>query len=300
VRVWQDSFAFDEDDEMGDVGDDALSSAVVDVGETKIFTGDVLCLAGFQTATRSPNGSSRFLIAGVADGTVRGWRVVESPDTSKPSNAPVMVPITKRFVETNGGRVQTLFALAEVFPKDDLMSRLVVFGCRDGTLGLVDAETLVASPARVKAHTLEDAFEEKQKQKASGVACLCAGPKNTVASGGDDGIVRLWRAKKRRLSESEKTNDVLSTTGSNSGGDVANVTCVSLEPAGGTRERTGDDGDDVSSPNARGEEEGEKTEKKSAGTRCLCAVRDASGARVGVLAGDRAGGLTLYVAASSQ
>jgi WD40 repeat protein len=300
VRVWHDSFAFDEDDEMGDVGDDALSSAVVDVGETKIFTGDVLCLAGFQTATRSPNGSSRFLIAGVADGTVRGWRVVESPDTSKPSNAPVMVPITKRFVETNGGRVQTLFALAEVFPKDDLMSRLVVFGCRDGTLGLVDAETLVASPARVKAHTLEDAFEEKQKQKASGVACLCAGPKNTVASGGDDGIVRLWRAKKRRLSESEKTNDVLSTTGSNSGGDVANVTCVSLEPAGGTRERTGDDGDDVPSPNARGEEEGEKTEKKSAGTRCLCAVRDASGARVGVLAGDRAGGLTLYVAASSQ
>lgn len=300
VRVWQDSFAFDEDDEMGDVGDDALSSAVVDVGETKIFTGDVLCLAGFQTATRSPNGSSRFLIAGVADGTVRGWRVVESPDTSKPSNAPVMVPITKRFVETNGGRVQTLFALAEVFPKDDLMSRLVVFGCRDGTLGLVDAETLLASPARVKAHTLEDAFEEKQKQKASGVACLCAGPKNTVASGGDDGIVRLWRAKKRRLSESEKTNDVLSTTGSNSGGDVANVTCVSLEPAGGTRERTGDDGDDVPSPNARGEEEGEKTEKKSAGTRCLCAVRDASGARVGVLAGDRAGGLTLYVAASSQ
>ena len=158
VRVWQDSFAFDEDDEMGDVGDDALSSAVVDVGETKIFTGDVLCLAGFQTATRSPNGSSRFLIAGVADGTVRGWRVVESPDTSKPSNAPVMVPITKRFVETNGGRVQTLFALAEVFPKDDLMSRLVVFGCRDGTLGCVDAETLLASPARVKAHTRK-AFE---------------------------------------------------------------------------------------------------------------------------------------------
>ena len=300
VRVWQDSFAFDEDDEMGDVGDDALSSAVVDVGETKIFTGDVLCLAGFQTATRSPNGSSRFLIAGVADGTVRGWRVVESPDTSKPSNAPVMVPITKRFVETNGGRVQTLFALAEVFPKDDLMSRLVVFGCRDGTLGCVDAETLIASPLRVKAHTLEDAFEEAQNKKASGVACLCAGPRNTVASGGDDGIVRLWRAKKRRLSESEKTNDVLSTTGSNSGGDVANVTCVSLEPAGGTRERTGDDGDDVPSPNARGEEEGEKTEKKSAGTRCLCAVRDASGARVGVLAGDRAGGLTLYVAASSQ
>lgn len=298
VRVWQDSFAFDEDDEMGDVGDDALSSAVVDAGETKIFTGDVLCLAGFQTATRSPNGSSRFLIAGVADGTVRGWRVCESPEPSKP-DAPVMVPIEKRFAETNGGRVQTLFALAEVFPKDDLMSRLVVFGCRDGTLGCVDAETLLASPARVKAHTRK-AFEEAHKQKASGVACLCAGPSNTVASGGDDGIVRLWRA--RRLSESEKTNDV-QDAGSSSGGDVANVTCVSLEPAGGTRERTGDDGDDVSSPNARGEEEGEKTEKKSGvppGTRCLCAVRDASGARVGVLAGDRAGGLTLYVAASSQ
>ena len=296
MRVWQDSFAFDEDDEMGDVGDDALSSAVVDVGETKIFTGDVLCLAGFQTATRSPNGSSRFLIAGVADGTVRGWRVCESPDTSKP-DAPVMVPIEKRFAETNGGRIQTLFALAEIFPKDDFMSRLVVFGCRDGTLGCVDAETLTLASPRVKAHTLETTFEEAQK--ASGVACLCAGPKNTVASGGDDGIVRLWRAKKRRLSESEETNDVRDA-GSNSGGEVANVTCVSLEPAGGTRERTGDDGDDVSSPNARGEEEGEKTEKKSGGTRCLCAVRDASGARVGVLAGDRAGGLTLYVAASSQ
>ena len=95
------------------------------------------------------------------------------------------------------------------------MSRLVVFGCRDGTLGLVDAETLLASPARVKAHTLEDAFEEAQKQKAGGVACLCAGPKNTVASGGDDGIVQLWRVS--RLSESEKTNDVRDA-GSNSGG----------------------------------------------------------------------------------
>jgi hypothetical protein len=300
VRVWQDSFAFDEDDEMGDVGDDALSSAVVDAGETKIFTGDVLCLAGFQTATRSPNGSSRFLIAGVADGTVRGWRVCESPDTSKP-DAPVMVPIEKRFAETNGGRVQTLFALAEVFPKDDLMSRLVVFGCRDGTLGCVDAETLLASPARVKAHTLEDAFEESTKTKSKRRRVSLRRPlehRRVRRRRRDRSVVARETFKRERKNKRRP-----STTGSSSGGDVANVTCVSLEPAGGTRERTGDDGDDVSSPNARGEEEGEKTEKKSGvppGTRCLCAVRDASGARVGVLAGDRAGGLTLYVAASSQ
>ena len=204
-------------------------------------------------------------------------------------------PKSAAFADLRGGRVAALFPLSDAFPDDDVLSRFVVAGCRDGTLGCVDAETLSVSP-RIAAH--ERRREDETKTK--GVACVCAGPKNTVASGGDDGIVRLWRAKKRRLSESEKTNDVLSTTGSNSGGDVANVTCVSLEPAGGTRERTGDDGDDVPSPNARGEEEGEKTEKKSAGTRCLCAVRDASGARVGVLAGDRAGGLTLYVAASSQ
>ena len=280
VRVWQDSFAFDEDD-VNDV-DDALG-AVVDVGSTKIFAGDVLCLAGFQTAKKNKSGH-RFLLAGVADGTVRGWRVAEAPAT-KP-DAPVMLPM-ETFAETRGGRVQTLFALAEVFPADETMSRFVVAGCRDGTLGCVDAETLETSP-RVKAHT------SKKKRKASGVSCLCAGPSNTVASGGDDGIVRLWRAE-LRASESEKTND------------VANAAYVSLEPAGGFRvERTGDGADDVSSlPSAREEEVGEKKEKEKEsgvppGARCLCAVRDASGARVGVLAGDRAGGLTLYVAASNQ
>ena len=46
------------------------------------------------------------------------------------------------------------------------------------------------------------------------VACVCAGPKNTVASGGDDGIVRLWRPRVRCSTNTH--------------------TCVVLEPAGDT------------------------------------------------------------------
>ena len=45
VRVWQDSFAFDEDDEVYENG-----GAVADVGSARIFTGDILCLAGVRAS----------------------------------------------------------------------------------------------------------------------------------------------------------------------------------------------------------------------------------------------------------
>lgn len=221
VRVWQDSFAFDEDDEVYENG-----GAVADVGSARIFTGDILCLAGVR-ASRS---GDRFLIAGVADGTVRGWRVCEGPNGT--CDAPVMLPIVANgiaeeeslvtrhetnpksaaFADLRGGRVAALFPLSDAFPDDDVLSRFVVAGCRDGTLGCVDAETLSVSP-RIAAHERrrEDAF---QTRRTKGVACVCAGPKNTVASGGDDGIVRLWRPRVRCSTNTH--------------------TCVVLEPAGDT------------------------------------------------------------------
>lgn len=266
VRVWQDSFAFDEDDEVYENG-----GAVADVGSARIFTGDILCLAGVR-ASRS---GDRFLIAGVADGTVRGWRVCEGPNGT--CDAPVMLPIVANgiaeeeslvtrhetnpksaaFADLRGGRVAALFPLSDAFPDDDVLSRFVVAGCRDGTLGCVDAETLSVSP-RIAAH--ERRREDETKTK--GVACVCAGPKNTVASGGDDGIVRLWRPRVRCSTHTH--------------------TCVVLEPAGDTV------CPDVLTTDFK---------QRSHGTRCLCAVRDKrSGECFGALAGDEAGGLALYAA----
>jgi len=259
VRVWQDSFAFDEDDE-----DDEDDGAVADVGSARIFTGDILCLAGVRASFLG----ERFLIAGVADGTVRGWRVREAPeaplgtDGSLGTDAPVMLPI-REFADLRGGRVAALFPLSESFPDDDVLSRFVVAGCRDGALGCVDAETMRVSP-RIAAH--ERRREETETRRTEGVACVCAGPANTVASGGDDGIVRLWRPRVRR--EREVGDEPINTFS----------TCVVLlEPCGG----------DVVCPDAL-------TDTKI-GTRCLCAVRDKrSGECFGALAGDEAGGLALY------
>ena len=262
VRVWQDSFAFDEDDGGGATSGNA-GGAVADVGSARIFTGDILCLAGVQTPPRG----DRFLIAGVADGTLRGWRVCESRDAGE-RVVPVMRPIREResdasdesdddgfaekVADLRGGRVAALFPLADAFPENDAWSHFVVAGCRDGTLGCVDAETLGVSP-RVAAHGTE-------RRENRGVACVCAGPGNTVASGGDDGIVRLWRAR---------------AAAPNANPAARRVAC--LAPAGSSAREDG--------------HEGEPTKRN---TRALCAVRDASGARVGVLAGDEAGGLTLY------
>ena len=307
VRVWQDSFAFDEDEHDHEYDDDyEYGGAVVDVGSARIFTGDILCLAG---VTRAPvTGGDRFLIAGVADGTVRGWRVREASEASigadgSVRDAPVMLPIHPErdasvtlqtlnrggrgtrpeeesldetnprqsadlFADLRGGRVAALFPLADAFPDDDVLSRFVVAGCRDGTLGCVDAETLRASP-RVAAHEKHERHAETRRTE--GVACVCAGPANTIASGGGDGIVRLWRP---RVCERERE-----------------PTCVVLEPAGDTaclgvktdgEMETRDRNGDRAAP--------------SRGTRCLCAVRDASGECFGALAGDEAGGLALYAA----
>lgn len=266
VRVWQDSFAFDEDDE-----DDG---AVADVGSARIFTGDILCLAG---VTRAPvTGGDRFLIAGVADGTVRGWRVREAPlgtdGHGSTRDAPVMLPI-REFADLRGGRVAALFPLAEAFPDDDVLSRFVVAGCRDGALGCVDAETMRASP-RIAAH--ERRREDTETRRTEGVACVCAGPANTVASGGDDGIVRLWRPRVCREREGDEPNTF--------------STRVVLEPSGG----------DTICPDALTDTKIETRSRgdraaPSHGTRCLCAVRDKrSGECFGALAGDEAGGLALY------
>ena len=262
VRVWQDSFAFDEDDE----DDEELPpyGAVADVGSARIFTGDILCLAGVRASFRG----DRFLIAGVADGTVRGWRVREAPeaplgtDGSLGTDAPVMLPI-REFADLRGGRVAALFPLAEAFPDDDVLSRFVVAGCRDGALGCVDAETMRVSP-RIAAHERRRS-SETETRRTEGVACVCAGPANTVASGGDDGIVRLWRPRVRHEREGDEPGNTFSTC------------VVLLEPCGG----------DVVCPDAL-------TDTKI-GTRCLCAVRDKrSGECFGALAGDEAGGLALY------
>ena len=255
VRVWQDSFAFDEDDE-----DDEDDGAVADVGSARIFTGDILCLAGVRASFRG----DRFLIAGVADGTVRGWRVREAPEAPLGTDgsvlgtdAPVMLPI-REFADLRGGRVAALFPLSEAFPDDDVLSRFVVAGCRDGALGCVDAETMRVSP-RIAAHERRRS-SETETRRTEGVACVCAGPANTVASGGDDGIVRLWRPCVCHEREGDEPSNTFST-------------CVVLEPCGG----------DTVCPDV------------SHGTRCLCAVRDKrSGECFGALAGDEAGGLALY------
>ena len=280
VRVWQDSFAFDEDDEVYENG-----GAVADVGSARIFTGDILCLAG----VRASRNGDRFLITGVADGTVRGWRVCEGPNGT--CDAPVMLPIVANgiaeeeslvtrhetnpksaaFADLRGGRVAALFPLSDAFPDDDVLSRFVVAGCRDGTLGCVDAETLSVSP-RIAAH--ERRREDETKTK--GVACVCAGPANTVASGGDDGIVRLWRPRVCRGREGDEPNTF--------------STRVVLEPSGG----------DTICPDALTDTKIETRSRgdraaPSHGTRCLCAVRDKrSGECFGALAGDEAGGLALY------
>ena len=226
------------------------------------------------------------MIAGVADGTVRGWRVCEGPNGT--SDAPVMLPIVANgiaeeeslvprhetnpksaaFADLRGGRVAALFPLSDAFPDDDVLSRFVVAGCRDGTLGCVDAETLSVSP-RIAAH--ERRREDETKTK--GVACVCAGPKNTVASGGDDGIVRLWRPRVRCSTHTH--------------------TCVVLEPAGDTV------CPDVLTTDLKKRSRGDRAapSKNKNGTRCLCAVRDVrSGECFGALAGDEAGGLALYAA----
>ena len=198
---------------------------------------------------------------------MRGWRVCESRDAGE-RVVPVMRPIREResdasdesdddgfaekVADLRGVRVAALFPLADAFPENDALSHFVVAGCRDGTLGCVDAETLGVSP-RVAAHGTE-------RRENRGVACVCAGPGNTVASGGDDGIVRLWRAR---------------VAAPNSNPAARRVAC--LAPAGSSAREDG--------------HEGEPTKRN---TRALCAVRDASGARVGVLAGDEAGGVTLY------
>ena len=277
VRVWQDSLAFDEDDDADGETDDENDGAVADVCSARIFAGDILCLAGVQTPSRTehPHGrGDRFLVAGVADGTVRSWRVCEARGAEK-RDAPVMLPVREResdaggsaekVANLRGGRVAALFPLAEAFPGDGALARFVVAGCRDGTLGCVDAETLGVSP-RVAAHG-----KRTETTRSKGVACVCPGPGNTVASGGDDGIVRLWRARAESRAAPGSSLD---------GSDV-----VRLEPAGSSLR--GDRDDD-----ARDEEKKEKS------TRALCAARektsDASGARVFVLAGDEAGGLALY------
>ena len=278
VRVWQDSFAFDEDDE-----DDEDDGAVADVGSARIFTGDILCLAGVRASFRGEL-FERFLIAGVADGTVRGWRVREAPeaplgtDGSLGTDAPVMLPI-REFADLRGGRVAALFPLAEAFPDDDVLSRFVVAGCRDGALGCVDAETMRVSP-RIAAHVRRRS-SETETRRTEGVACVCAGPANTVASGGDDGIVRLWRPRVRR--EREVGDEPINTFS----------TCVVLEPCGGDI--------DTVCPDALTDDTKIETRSHgdraapSHGTRCLCAVRDKrSGECFGALAGDEAGGLALY------
>ena len=285
VRVWQDSLAFDEDDDADGETDDENDGAVADVCSARIFAGDILCLAGVQTPSRTehPHGrGDRFLVAGVADGTVRSWRVCEARGAEK-RDAPVMLPVREResdaggsaekVANLRGGRVAALFPLAEAFPGDGALARFVVAGCRDGTLGCVDAETLSVSP-RIAAH--ERRREDTETRRTEGVACVCAGPANTVASGGDDGIVRLWRPRVCRGREGDEPNTF--------------STRVVLEPSGG----------DTICPDALTDTKIETRSRgdraaPSHGTRCLCAVRDKrSGECFGALAGDEAGGLALY------
>lgn len=208
VRVWQDSFGFDEDDLVetdesyeDDDDDDSNTSAIIDVNTTSIFTGDILCMTGVEVSCDTQN--ERFLLVGVTDGTVRGWHVDENV-RGKKHTAPVMRPILREcspsadtesahpdtspgsFVEDVAvdlgcGRVTDLHVLGEN------NEYKVVAGCRDGTIGLVDVRDLSTSP-RVTAHA-----KPNKNAKLKGVAALCAGPNNTVCSIGDDGNVKLWK-----------------------------------------------------------------------------------------------------------
>jgi WD40 repeat protein len=261
VRVWQDSFEFDEDaeGEVDDEEDDDTDSALVDVASVKIFTGDILCLAGFEVKDDSfDEPPKRYLFAGVTDGTVRGWHVEENV-AGKEHTAPVMRAISQAAsgreesysVDLSGGRVTALHYAGDVThdslrdSHNNAVKHKVVVGCRDGTVGLVDARDLSVS-GRVLAHA-------GNGTDAAGVAALCAGPNGAICSVGVDGQVKLWRTE-----QGEHESD-----------DLRLVRCGGVSQS-----------------------------EETVSGRSACAV-SRNGDVVGVLVGDESGGVSLYCAADT-
>jgi WD40 repeat protein len=312
VRVWQDSLEFEEEDANAEDDADAEdargrflsknTSALVDVAATKIFTGDILCLASavshgssslFAPANeheRQP--LERFLVAGVADGTVRGWRVLEAEEGKR--DAPVMVEIETRssdeekkrtdsvaHADLRGGRVTAIHALSGPAP-----GCLFVAGCRDGTIGCVDAKTLKKHP-RVMAHggpSEHDHFDQERrdlKKNSRGVSCLCEGPDGTVCSGGNDssGVpLRVWRPV---VESNRATSGTRAVPGSIPGGVDPVVTLAECGRYAGWV------------VSVKNENDEKKKDAPSPSARAACAAKR-NGRVVGVLVGEEHGGLALY------
>jgi WD40 repeat protein len=186
IRVWHDVFrdeeyesspsGEDEDEDATASESDSETSALEDAGSASIFTGDVLSLAS----------SRGRLFAGVAYGTVRGWTLESIPEISlsdtvddrRPTGRATRTPTLAAMAAspTMNGRVSALHATRD--------GRWVVAGDASGALAVFPASDLSDTPE--VSTRLRDAHRGR-------VRALCEGPRGTVCSAGEDGVLRAWR-----------------------------------------------------------------------------------------------------------